>query len=107
MFLMVEKDIRERICHSIYRYANVNNKHMKTYDKNKESSYLHVNNLYGWAMLQNLPENNFEWIEDTSNFNEDFIRGYTEESHEGYFFEVQYTENLHELHNEFKASIKL
>ena len=50
---------------------------MKDYDKNKESSYLkyrNVNNFYGWAMSQKLPINNFEWIEDTSQFNEDFIK---------------------------------
>ena len=37
---------------------------MKNYDKNTESSYieyLDVNNLYGWAMPQKLPGNNFEW----------------------------------------------
>ena len=42
---------------------------MKDYDKNKESSYLQywdVNDLCGWAMSQNLPVNNFEWIEDIS-----------------------------------------
>ena len=40
MSLMVEKGIRGGICHSVYRYANANNKYMKDYDKNKESSYL-------------------------------------------------------------------
>ena len=47
---MVEKRIREGICHSIYRYAKGNNKYMKDYDKNEESPYLQysdVNNLYG------------------------------------------------------------
>ena len=78
---------------------------MKNYDKNKESPYLQywdVNNLYGWAMSQNLPVNNFEWIKDTSQFNEDFIKNCNEESDEGYFVEVdvQYLEKLHELHND-------
>ena len=40
MLLMVEKVVRGVICHSIYRYAKANNKYMKDYDKNKESSYL-------------------------------------------------------------------
>ena len=35
---MEEKDIREGICHSMYLYAKVNNKCMKDYDQNKESS---------------------------------------------------------------------
>ena len=40
-------------------------KAMKDYDTYKESSYLQywdVNYLYGWAMLQKLTVNNFEWI---------------------------------------------
>ena len=48
MLLMVEKGIREEICHSIYRYAKANNKDIKDYDDNKESSYLQywdANNL--------------------------------------------------------------
>ena len=32
------------------------------------------------AMSQNLPVNIFEWIEDTSQFNKDFINNYNEES---------------------------
>ena len=65
---------------------------MKDYDENKESSYLQywdVNNSTGWTMLQKLPENSFEWIEDTSQFNEDFIKNYNEECDERYFLKVQ------------------
>ena len=40
MLLMAGKVIRARICHSIYRYAKPNNKYMKDYDKDKESSYI-------------------------------------------------------------------
>ena len=88
MLLMVEKGIKRGICHSIYRYAKSNNKYMKD-DRNKESSYLQywdVNNLYGLAMSQTLPVNNFEWIKDTSQFNEDFIKKYNEENDKEYFF---------------------
>ena len=104
MLLMVEKSIRGGICHSVYQYVKTNNKYMKDYDKNKGSSYLQcwdVNNLFDWAISQKVPLNNFEWIEDTSQFNEDFIKNYNEESDEGYFFEigVQYLEKLHQLHN--------
>ena len=78
---------------------------MKDYDKNKRFSYNQywdVNNLYGWTMSQKLLVNNFERITDTSQFNEDFIKNYNEESDEGYLLEVdvQYLEKLHELHND-------
>ena len=39
-------------------------------------------------MLQKPPVNNFEWIEDSSQFDEDFIKNYNEESDEGYFLKV-------------------
>ena len=104
MLLMVEKSIRGGICHSICRYAKANNKYMKDYDKNKESSYFqywHVNTLYGWAVLQKLPVNNFEGIKNASQFNGDLIKNYNEKKKDGYFLEVdvQYLETLHELHN--------
>ena len=39
MLLMVEEGIRGGICHSILRYAKANNKYMKNYNKDEESSY--------------------------------------------------------------------
>ena len=57
MFLMVKDCIRGRICHAIPRYAEATNKYMKDYDKHKKLvyvMYLGVNNLYGWAMYQNV-----------------------------------------------------
>ena len=78
---------------------------MKYYDKNREQPYIQywdVNNLYGRAMLQKLPLNNFEWIKENSQFNEDVIKNYKQQSDEGYFFEVdvQYIEKIDELHND-------
>ena len=49
MLLMVEKGIRGGICHVIHRYATANNKYMKNYNKDNESSYimyLDANNIY-------------------------------------------------------------
>ena len=40
MLLMVEKGIRGGICHEIHRYEKANNKYMKNYEKNNESSYI-------------------------------------------------------------------
>ena len=65
MLLMVEKGTRGGICQATHRYAKANNKYMKNYNKNIESSYiqyLDANNLYGWAMSQKLPVNGFKWI---------------------------------------------
>ena len=40
MLLMVENGIRGGICNTIHRYAKANNKYMKDYNKDKESSYI-------------------------------------------------------------------
>ena len=105
ILLMIEKGITGGICHYMYRHAEANNKYMKDYDKDKESSYIKywdINKVYGWKMSQKPPVNNFEWIKNTSQFNEDFIKNYNVESDEGFSLEVdvQYLEKLHELHND-------
>ena len=55
LLLMVEKCTRGGICCAIHWYVKANNKYIKDYDKNNESSYLKywdVNNLFGWAIKQ-------------------------------------------------------
>ena len=77
MLLMVEKGTRGGICHAIHRYAKANNKYMKNYDKNIESSYvmyLDANDLYGWTMSQKLPVDGFKWIKKVSEFDERFVK---------------------------------
>ena len=102
---MVQKGIRGGICQAIHRYAKSNNKYMKNYDKNIESSYLmylDANNLYGWAMSQKLPVNGFKWENDLSRFNENFIKNYNENSDVGYFLEVdiEYPKQLWSSHKD-------
>ena len=107
MLLMVEKGTRGGICQATHMYAKVNNKYMKNYDKNIDSShiqYLHANNLYGWAMTQKLPVNDFKWVkqEELLKFNKDLIKNYNENSDIGYFFKVNidYQKELFNLHKD-------
>ena len=102
---MIENSIRGGMCQATYRYARANNKYMKNYDKNQESSYLEyldANNLYGWAMCKKLPVNGFKWVTKLDKFNEDFIKNYNENSNVGCFLDVdvEYPRNLHEMHGD-------
>ena len=97
MLLMIEEGIRGGICHSIHRYAKANNKYMKNYTNNEESSYiqyLDANNLYGWAMSKKLPVNGFKWT-DNNIINEEFIKNYNENDKE---VDVNDPQKLHDLH---------
>ena len=75
---------------------------MNNYNEYEESSYIQYlddNNLYGWAMSQKLPVNNFKWINDITEINEEFIKNYNENSSKGYILEVdvKYPKKLHDL----------
>ena len=107
MLLMVEEGIRGGICHSIHRYAKANNKYMKNYNNNEESSYiqyLDANNLYGWAMSKKLPVNSFRWLDSDkiNEINEEFIKNYNENDNKGYILKVDvgHPRRLHDLHSD-------
>ena len=42
--------------------------------------YLGASNLYGWAMSQNLPVDDFKWKKNISKFNKKFIKNYDKNS---------------------------
>ena len=87
MFLTYEKGIRGGMCQVTGNYAAVNNKYMKNYDKNKETSfliYVDANNLYGWAMSTKLPVDGFKWADDLSMITEDSVKSHDEEGDAGY-----------------------
>jgi len=64
--------------------------------------YLDANNLYGWAMSQNLPTGNFKWI------NPEIVNlgNYDENSEKGIILEVdlEYPKELHSLHNDYPCA---
>ena len=81
---------------------------MKDYDKTKPQKYivyLDANNLYGWAMSQNLPSKNFNWLSE-KDVNKLDLGKYTEDSKKGLILEVDlvYPSKLHNLHNEYSLS---
>ena len=99
MLQMVEEGIRGGICHSVHQYAKANNKYMKNYNNNEESSYiqyLHANNLYVWAMSKKLPVNGFKWLDNDKTaepsakhvINEELIKNYNENNKKRYIIEV-------------------
>ena len=51
---------------------------------------------------EKLPLGNFKWVNETSKFNEVFVKSYNDDSDEGYFLDVhvQYLENLHNFEND-------
>ena len=105
MFLMYETGIRGGMCQVTCKYAEANNKYIKNYDKNKESSFLmyfDANNLYRWAMSKNLPVDSFKWVDDLTMFTEDFIKGYDEESDIGYLLlvDIEYPKTLFMLRSD-------
>ena len=59
-------------------------------------------------MSQTLPLVAFKWVGETSQFNDNFIKRYNEDTNTGYLLEVdvQYPEKLHELHNDLPFFLK-
>ena len=105
MQLMIEKWIRGGVCQASHRYAKANNKYMKNYDKNNESSYaeyLGANNLFAWAMPHKLPVKDFKWVnkKKLSEFKEGFIKHYDEDSSIRYFLgtDIDYPKELFNFH---------
>ena len=111
MLMMIEKGIRGGITHISKRYAEANNKYMKTYNPDEETSfiqYLDANNLYGWAMSQNLPTHGFKWMrnltkESLMEILEKTNHSKSNRGRKGYIFEVdlEYPSSLWEKHNDY------
>ena len=112
MIMTVERGIRGGICQCVTRHAVANNKFCKSYDNTKQNSFLYyvdANNLYGYAMSQCLPINNFKWLNDEEIKSLD-IMSVPDDFEKGYILEVDldYPDELHDLHKDlpFCAEMK-
>ena len=106
MLLMIEKGIRGGISIISNRYGKANNKYMKDYNKKeliKFLMYLDANNLYGVGMSQKLPVHSFKWMtnkEIENIFNNQIVQVW-ERTPCILEVDLEYPEELHDLHNDY------
>ena len=107
MLLMFEKGIRGGISIISNRYGEANNKYMgQSFNKNKLNKYLmylDANNLYGSAMSEKLPIHSFKWLtsgEMEKLFNNRVVQVW-EKTPCILEVDLEYPENLHDLHNDY------
>jgi hypothetical protein len=105
MLLFFEKQVRGGTSFIAKRFAEANNKYMKTYDSRKPSRYLiyeDANNLYGAAMSCYLPVGSFKWLTKTEIEKLDVTK-IDEHSDHGYVLEcdVRYPQDLHDTHSDY------
>ena len=106
MLLMFEKGIRGGFVQAMHRYAKANSKYMGgKYNPKEQRSYLQYldpNNLYGWAMTQDLPVEGFNWVKNVERFTSDEISRLVDKDKKGYVLEVdvKYPEKFHNEHND-------
>ena len=107
MLLMFEEGIRGGISIISNRYGEANNKYMrKGFNKNKPSKYLmylDANNLYGCTMSEKLPTHGFKWLLDREIgklFNNQVLQVW-EKIPCILEVDLEYPENLHDLHNDY------
>ena len=106
MLLMIEKGIRGGISIISNRYGKANNKYMADFNKKEPSKYLmylDANNLYGWAMSQKLPIHSFKWLsnKEIENLYNNRIVQVWEKTPCILEVDLEYPEELHDLHNDY------
>ncbi|KAK3720534.1 hypothetical protein QZH41_001987 [Actinostola sp. cb2023] len=107
MYLFVEEGLRGGISMITHRHAKANNPYVQDYNPEQPHNYLmylDANNLYGWAMSQSLPVNNFGWLcpGEVEELQENLMT-LSDDGTEGYILEVdlEYPKELHDLHNDY------
>ncbi|KAL4132169.1 hypothetical protein QTP88_009376 [Uroleucon formosanum] len=91
MLLMCEKGIRGGLTQASLRYAKANNYKTLVFCTVR-------NNLYGWAMSEYMPYDDFKWVEPTLNGLECLDE--TSEIGRMYEVDIEYPQHLHDDHND-------
>ena len=108
---MVEKGIRGGITQAVKRYAKANNKYMKDLCNPDELSiylrYVDANNLYGWAMINNLTTHGFKQ-RNGEDFTPEKIDELVKKDSRGCILEVnvKYPKELYENQNEMPVLVE-
>ncbi|KAK3754326.1 hypothetical protein QZH41_017837, partial [Actinostola sp. cb2023] len=102
-----QEGLRGGISMITHRHAKANNTYVQDYNPEQPHNYLmylDANNLYGWAMFQSLPVNNFGWLSpgEVEELQENLMT-LPDDGTEGYILEVdlEYPKELHDLHNDY------
>ena len=93
-YMFFEQGIKGGISYINKRYSEAS--------KNFNILYLDMNNLYGCAMIQYLPINNFEWVKNIDKIEQKLMR-IKSNSSTGYVLEVDldYSQELHDIHSDY------
>ena len=74
------------------------NQHLAQKTDDRQLLYIDVNNLYGWALSQNLPCGDFQWVTDQSILQDIVTHLPDEESDHGYVLQIDFhiPQNMHD-----------
>lgn len=106
MFALLNDNLRGGISVITKRYAKANNKYMgAAFNPDERSSYIFymdANNLYGWAMSEPLPFDEFTWVSAEECEQIDW-RAQLDDQPYGFFVECDfdYPDALHDAHNDY------
>ena len=85
--------------------SKANNEYCQNFDKEKPKIYIiyfEMNNLYGCAMSQYLPYNDFKWVKNIDTIGQKLIQ-IKKDSSTGYILEedLEYPKSLYKEHNDY------
>ena len=92
-YMFFEQGTRDGVSYINKRYSQAS--------KNIDILYLDMNNLYGCAMRQYLPINNFKWVKNINKIEQKLMR-IKNNCSTGYVLDVdlEYQQELHDVHND-------